>query len=75
MISTGSPISPPAASYSFLPYGISMPATMNRAGCMPITTAIGQGSPRSCHLRMIRLPCLPFDVITDATFLSCTWMR
>ena len=44
--STGSPRRPPAASYSFLPCGISRPAIMNRAGCMPQTTATGQGRRR-----------------------------
>src|SRR6516165_283031 len=45
--STGSPRIPPAASISFLPYGISNPASMNIAGCMPTTTATGQGRFRS----------------------------
>ena len=48
---------------------------MNSAGCMPATTAIGHGSPRSKYLFMMRLPCLPLDTITDAVFGSWVWTR
>ena len=75
MICTPSPKSPPAQSYSFAPCGISSPATMNSAGCIPATTAMGQRSPRSKYLFMIMLPCLPFDTMTEAVLASWAWIR
>ena len=44
-----------------------MPATAHRAGCMPTTTAIGHGFPRSWYFRMMMSPCLPFEVMIEAT--------
>ena len=48
---------------------------MNSAGCMPATTATGQGSLRAWYLPMMMRPCLPGDIITVATAGPWLWTR